>query len=146
VASFAHDSATVSFRCPPVRPGHGLAFVQPDLRSAGAVRFGMAAVADSDLLELRLRLTDSERAGLVHFFASAARGIANEFVYEDAAGDGYRVRFASPVLPAIVERACNAHAATARLRVLGRVTASDGFLFGDGSAVQFEDGATVQGG
>ncbi len=114
-ASFSHDSGSIEFTYPPLRPPGSLDFLQAEEQSAGGVGFGFQSYATNDLFELTVRLTRAEVDTFKDFYLNKAHGLANPFTYTDVLGTATTVKFQK--VGTIVERAYNVWSCPVQLRV-----------------------------
>lgn len=116
--SFSSNGDTCPFGRNPVRPGRSLSFAQPDILSAGAERIGRDYYVKNDLIELAWsRMSRWDKNRLLAWWRDVARGMGNSFIFTDVLGVTATVRFSSPRLPEISERAYDAYDVRVQLRV-----------------------------
>ena len=64
-----------------------------------------------------LRLTGTQKDSLLAFFNTIVNGMASVFTYTDTGGTAYSVRFATPVIDGLIEKAGDAWETTVELRI-----------------------------
>lgn len=136
-ATFNHTAGSVSFRSGPHRPDNSLAVVQPQRKSAGAVRFGYAHTIVNDIKQLTIRATTAEKDQFITFFNTVARGMAELFTYTTPTGQTIAARFARPDF-GLTEKAYDSWEINADLRVAGAAwgwSPATGLLWADGQGV-----------
>ncbi len=116
--AFSFDVTTaLFFGRSPQRPGRSLGVVQPRLETAGSERTVHDYLVKDALVELEWsNMSRFDRDRLLSWWRDTARGMANPFTYIDGAVSA-QVRFATPKLPEIRERAYDVYAVKLSLRV-----------------------------
>ena len=115
-ATFVHASQTITYTRNPLRPDCSLDRIQPRETTAVDVPIVYDSLTKNDLIDLTLRLTDSELEQLQFFWLNTARGASNPFTYNNVVGTAYSVKFNQTQL-APSERAYNSHTVKVSLRV-----------------------------
>lgn len=117
-ASFVHTDGSVIFSRSPLRPDYSLAPRQPVRKSAGGVSFSYTPVINDDLITVRLRMTDIERADLLNFWHVIVNGMVKPFTYNPVNGTAFTVCFNTPELPDLLDKAYDSNEVTVVLRKL----------------------------
>jgi hypothetical protein len=114
----SYDLARLTFSRSPQRPDATYEAVQAVRQTAGGVLLSYDQIITKQLIRLKLRLTTAEKEALLVFFDSSAVGMANAFTYTNTAGVATSVRFDSPRLDGLLEKAYNTWELTVGLRVV----------------------------
>lgn len=119
VAFLLGSTAALYFGRSPGRPGKSLGLIQPRAESAGAEAIVHDYLAKDSLVELSWgRMSRFDRDRLLLWWRDTVRGMAMPFTYVDINGVQATVRFASPRLPEVRERAYDAYEVHVSLRVV----------------------------
>ena len=95
-ASFAHISGSVTFASNPSRPGRSIERLQAHGETAAGVRYGKAAHAGLQLIDLHWPgMSSADLASLEIFLRDTVRGTSEDFTYTDPSGVATNVRFAA---------------------------------------------------
>lgn len=117
--SFGRGSTLLQFARAPQRPPRSRGFVQADVVTGGGERLGRDYYRKNDLITLTWRnMPAADKAALLSFWTTTARGAGRSFYYTDGAGRFVLARFATPTLPGLREVAYDAWSVTMTLRVL----------------------------
>lgn len=119
VAFLLGSTDALYFSRSPGRPGKSLGLIQPRTESAAAEAVVHDYLAKDSIVELSWeRMCRIDRDRLISWWRDTARGMAVAFTYVDINGVQATVRFASPRLPEIRERAHDSYEVHVSLRVI----------------------------
>lgn len=116
-ALFVNSRGQLEFSRPPRLPGRSLSYDQARVESGGAQPYITDYYRRDELINLPLRLTASEAAGLKTFFTGAAHGRSFPFTFIQQPNRSIEVKFAQTTLPPITEKAYNSYECTLQLRI-----------------------------
>jgi hypothetical protein len=137
-ATFTHSGGSITFTRTPQRPDRSLDVIQPARTSAGGSRFGFAHTIINQAIRLRLRLTTAEKNALLAFFNSTVKGMSEVFIYTDPMGNAQSVRFGTPRLNGLREKAYDSWEITVALRIFG-----GDWLWPSGDTLLWSNGDTM---